>query len=445
MSRPNGVNDVYAYESTGQLSSRTSSKAAAAIDALLYTYDDSGRRNTKTDSSGTTTYGYNTADRLTSVLAPAGSSLPDETFTYDSAGNQTNNGQTYDAANRLLSDAKYDYAYDNEGNQTSRTERATGNVTTYTWNALHQLTSARLPDGSTVTYRYDAIGRRVEQAGVAGTTRYVNLGANVIAEYDGANAPRASYVTTIGTGNLPGMPLEANVGGTASYPLTDGVGSVTGTTNSSGALSSFAYTAYGTPVGASSGTYSYGTYGYDSTTGLYYARARYYDPSTGRFLSEDPLPAANSYQYGADRPVDGSDPTGQQALLELSVTTAALTAFANAVASTIDTYLWAKDANPSSDEMLKRWGATFASSELISLLGLAAAAGPGVFVFCALAAVTTALVWASIQGYIGPDSLKTEDGQKRILLTCLTVVPSFTRVFPIPATYFLPLLIKAVQ
>jgi RHS repeat-associated protein len=138
----------------------------------------------------------------------------------------------------------------------------------------------------------------------------------VVAEYDGANTLRASYVTVIGAGDLPGMPLETNVGGTATYPLVDGVGSVTGTTDVAGAFTSFAYTAYGTPVGASSGTYAYGTYGYDSATGLYYARARYYDPSAGRFLSADPLVSLNLYAYAADSPGVVIDPSGADEMVE---------------------------------------------------------------------------------------------------------------------------------
>jgi RHS repeat-associated protein len=185
------------------------------------------------------------------------------------------------------------------------------------------------------------------------------------------------------------------------------------------------------------------TYGYDSATGLYYARARYYDPTPGRFLSEDPQSGSTPYSYAANRPADYVDPLGEQALLELSVTSVALTAFANAVASTIDTFLWQKNTDAASDQLLGHWGATFASSEIISLLGLAAWAGPGVFVFCALSAVTTALVWASLQGYIGPDSPNTDEGRKRILLTCMTVVPSFVGS-PIPFTYFLPFLVGAL-
>jgi RHS repeat-associated protein/uncharacterized repeat protein (TIGR01451 family) len=319
MSRPNGVTDAYAYDAVEELLSRTSSRGSAAIDALSYTYDSSGRTTSKTNSSGTTSYAYDTADRLISVLAPSGSNVPSETFTYDAVGNQTGNGQTYDADNRLLSDATYNYTYDGEGNLTSKTVRASGAKTTYAWNALHQLTSATLPDGAVVSYRYDALGRRVEQSSSSGTTRYVNLGANVVAEYDGTNTLRASYVTTLGTGDLPGVPLEANTSGHATYPLLDAAGSVTAITDASGAVSStFSYTAYGQPVGASSGTYSYGTYGYDNLTGLYYSRARYYDPASGRFLGEDPVPGVQPYSYASDCPSVLADPTGEDPLVETS-------------------------------------------------------------------------------------------------------------------------------
>jgi RHS repeat-associated protein len=273
-----------------------------------------------TNVSGTTTYGYDAADRLTSVLAPAGSSIPNETFEYGATGNPTNDGQQYDVANRLLSDATFDYTYDQEGNLIRKVERATGKTTTYTWDALYQMTSAKLPDGTLVSYKYDAFGRRVEQSSSAGTTRYVNVGANVVAEYDATNTIRASYVTAPGTGDLPGTLLEVRVSSTSSYPLLDPAGSVTGTTDSAGALTSkFSYSAYGQPVGASSGTYAFGTYGYDTATGLHYARARYYDPSVGQFLSEDPRPSTNAYRYVGDTPSDLNDPTGAEEMTEESM------------------------------------------------------------------------------------------------------------------------------
>jgi len=44
--------------------------------------------------------------------------------------------------------------------------------------------------------------------------------------------------------------------------------------------------------------------------GLYYLRARYYDPTIGRFLSQDPLPGGNLYAYVGGNPTNFSDPSG---------------------------------------------------------------------------------------------------------------------------------------
>ncbi len=317
LTRPNGVDDVLAYDPAGQLLSRTSSVAGTVIDTLSYTYDSAGRRTSRTDAFGTMTYTYDGADRLLQSLAPAGSGLPSETFTYDAAGNRTSGSATYDGADRLLSDAKYDYTYDADGNLVSKTDRSSGQVTHYAWNALGELTSTTLPSGATIRYRYDALGRRIELAGPSGTTRYVNLGANVVAEYDGSNTLQASYVVTPSQGDLPGAALESQTGATSTYTLFDGVGSVTAITDASGAISArYSYAAFGAPVGTSSGTYAFGTYGYDTTSGLYAARSRYYDPTQGRFLSEDPIATVNPYPYAAADPVAGWDPSGAQAFFE---------------------------------------------------------------------------------------------------------------------------------
>jgi RHS repeat-associated protein len=80
---------------------------------------------------------------------------------------------------------------------------------------------------------------------------------------------------------------------------------------------SYVYDSFGN-LTASTGTitnpFQYTAREFDSETGLYYYRARYYDPSAGRFLTEDPLrfrSSINFYPYVSNSPVDLNDPTGQ--------------------------------------------------------------------------------------------------------------------------------------
>lgn len=53
---------------------------------------------------------------------------------------------------------------------------------------------------------------------------------------------------------------------------------------------------------------------YDAETGLYYYRARHYDPGTGRFIQSDPLGLAagdvNLYAYTWNDPANWTDPSG---------------------------------------------------------------------------------------------------------------------------------------
>jgi RHS repeat-associated protein len=53
---------------------------------------------------------------------------------------------------------------------------------------------------------------------------------------------------------------------------------------------------------------------WDPEINLYYYRARYYDPKLGRFISEDPDRALNSYRYAFNLPVSLTDPTGRFAV-----------------------------------------------------------------------------------------------------------------------------------
>jgi RHS repeat-associated protein len=107
--------------------------------------------------------------------------------------------------------------------------------------------------------------------------------------------------------------------GATSYYHADGLGSLTSLSNSAGALAqTYTYDSFGKQT-ASSGSltnpFQYTGREFDSETGLYFYRARYYDPSTGRFLSEDPLQhdgGNNFYVYVLNDPLNLTDAFGKQ-------------------------------------------------------------------------------------------------------------------------------------
>src|SRR5205823_9928041 len=107
-------------------------------------------------------------------------------------------------------------------------------------------------------------------------------------------------------------------GGSVCYHGQDSPGNVVGRLNGTqGLVAEYKYKRYGADNGSSPGTvpnpFRFAARQLDSETGLYYMRARYYDPQVGRFVSEDPIGLAggiNAYVYAGDNPVNGRDPSG---------------------------------------------------------------------------------------------------------------------------------------
>lgn len=138
-------------------------------------------------------------------------------------------------------------------------------------------------------------------------------GANLIEEADGAGNLAARYVFGSGIDE----PLGVYRGATWEFYQADGLGSVTSLSTSVGTVSdSFVYDSFGN-VTSSTGTFTqpfrYTGREWDAETGLYYYRARYYDASTGRFLSEDPagsIGSENIYAYTGNNPLNWIDPSG---------------------------------------------------------------------------------------------------------------------------------------
>ena len=312
LTRPNGVTDALGYDLDSHLTSRSSSLGASTLASAAYGYDASGQRTSATDPSGTSRYAYDASGNLTSATHPVD---PTETYTYDAAANRVSSAAgaaSYDAGDHLLSDPAYTYAWDAEGRLVSRMRRSSGEITTFTWNTRDQLTAVQLADGTSEAFRYDPLGRRVEISSGGAVTRFAYDGSNIAAEYDGGNALTATYE------QLPGLdqPLEMVRGGQRYYYLLDGQGSVTGLTDAAGSLvATYRYDSFGRPTastGAVANPFTYTGREYDARTGLSFNRARWYDPGSGQFLSEDPNWKVNPYVYTGNSPVNFEDRAGTE-------------------------------------------------------------------------------------------------------------------------------------
>ena len=204
------------------------------------------------------------------------------------------------------------FAYDYNGNTQTMVNSA--GTTTYAWDFENRLTSVVLPgSGGTVYLKYDPFGRRIYKSSSSGTSVYAYDGDNLVEETNGTGSVVARYSQGLNIDE----PLAMLRSGTTSYYQADGLGSLTSLSNASGALAStYTYDSFGNLV-ASSGSlvnsFRYTGREFDTETGLYYYRARYYDPTAGRFISEDPITftgGINFYRYVRNNPVNLVDPFG---------------------------------------------------------------------------------------------------------------------------------------
>ncbi len=113
-----------------------------------------------------------------------------------------------------------------------------------------------------------------------------------------------------------GLPLEQVNGSTVLWLHHDQLGSTRLITDSGGASqATYTFDSYGN-LTASSGSitnpFRFAGQYLDGESGLYYLRARFYDASTGQFLSRDPLASIRKepYVYTVDNPLNAVDPTG---------------------------------------------------------------------------------------------------------------------------------------
>ena len=274
------------------------------VDANVTTIDD------LLASARTQAFGYDPADRLTAADGAYG----DLGFEYDANANRTaliDDGQRDDyrinfSNNWLLETEAADYRYDNAGNTLEK------GADTFSYDTHHRLTEATV-DGTTSTYAYNVQHQRVSKSVGGTTTRFFyGQGGELLSEMVvGSGLTAAEYVW------LDGRPLAYITNGQVYQVHTDHLGTPQVLTDASGAA---AWEAEYRPFGeaGTTGTLSFplrfpGQY-HDAETGLHYNWHRYYDPSTGRYLTSDPIGlegGLNPYGYALSNPTAYTDPTGQ--------------------------------------------------------------------------------------------------------------------------------------
>lgn len=333
---PNGTTTRFAYDVADQLTSLIHQLGATPFSSFNYTYNKVGNRTaidverTAVSATNNLSYSYDSLDRLVQATRPL-TGLPDETFTYDSVGNRLQrDGQamnaSFDNVNQLLEDAEFTYTYDANGNLTEKQSKATGARIQYVYDAENRLVQVQeVPSGGgpatkTVTYRYDAFGRRIEKNVDGVITRFVYDQEDILLEFDGANSMVARYTH----GNGIDEPLVMTRNGQRFFYHANELGSITEISDAAGAVAqAYVYDSFGkiqasrVPLASFANFYTYTGREFDAETGLYFYRARFYEPGVGRFLQEDPfkgilsLPLSlNPYLYVTSNPGNLIDPSG---------------------------------------------------------------------------------------------------------------------------------------
>ena len=263
-----------------------------------------------------------------------------ETYRYDAAGNitSTTEGGRWPAAaeagnrgyagNTLTAAGAVTYQHDVQGRVILRREadRFGERIWRYTWDAQDRMTAVITPDGTRWRYRYDPVGRRIAKQRLAPDQ---SVAEQVEFVWDGGKLVEESHVGADGSrrvrtwdydpeGDAPVTQLETGGRSQRFHTIvTDQIGTPTDLVDADGVPGWHGRgTLWGKELRAEATATSTplrfpGQY-LDDETGLHYNVYRYYDPATGRYVSQDPLglaPAPNPVAYVAN-PYAAADPLG---------------------------------------------------------------------------------------------------------------------------------------
>jgi RHS repeat-associated protein len=330
----------YSYDDLNRLTSLTHGTASTPRSLAFYDYEyDSANRITAiTDIDGRTQYQYDMTDQLIRATRGATDPRGNESYTYDKNGNRVSSHlashYTTGSANRLLSDGKYTYQYDAEGNTTRRVTITTGETRDFTWDHRNRL--VRLTDkssGGTIvneaSYIYDAINRRIAKlVDVDGTgplsthvDHYAYDREHIVLEFTDPDGPNSNAQPALSTRNVFGPQIDMIIAQEQQAPrdvqwlMADHLGSIRLVLSEDLHFENIAYDSFGNPLGATISNYGFSGREFDTETQLYYYRSRYYCSQSGVFLSEDSLRHTNHdghnlHSYVANQPTVAVDPFG---------------------------------------------------------------------------------------------------------------------------------------
>ncbi|MCX6927984.1 MAG: hypothetical protein NT154_32960, partial [Verrucomicrobia bacterium] len=320
----NGVYTTYVYDVSGQLLTLTNARpGGTALSFFNYTYDSRGRRVAMATHYGRWTYGYDDLGQLTrAVLASTSITVPsqDLTYVYDALGNRIRtieNGVTTEYTannmNQYSAVGGIQMKYDADGSLTQKVAGVT-TVLSITNNFANRVTGFVSTNGQR-RFAYDALGfpSVVVRDGVQTYQVHDPAGlGDLVGVYDNSGALMERQSHAFGT-------ISTADGTGPTFLSFDGIGNASeATVADASVVGTQVFRPFGEHIQPMNGTFpklAFGReFGVAHEADLVFMRARFYDPSIGGFVADDPVGLngnqINLHCFAQNNPVSVVDPSG---------------------------------------------------------------------------------------------------------------------------------------